>query len=70
MSMYISYAPSIEHTAAENRSAFPDAPQVLDAERPARSRHLAAGLLRRLAALELAFAARLDRRDVRHPATA
>ncbi len=61
MSMFISLAPVLERTAAENTSAFPDAPQREAVTRPARSRFLAAALLRRAARLELAAAARLER---------
>lgn len=62
MSAFISYAPVLEHTAAENTSAFPDAPQFATASRPVRTRLAAAAVLRRTAALELAVAARLERR--------
>jgi hypothetical protein len=62
MSMFISYTPVLEHTATENTSAFPEAPQREDAIRPARSRHFVAAVLRRTAGLELAMAARLDQR--------
>ncbi|HEY3338640.1 MAG TPA: hypothetical protein VGK18_09065 [Propionicimonas sp.] len=61
MSMFISHAPVLEHTATENTSAFPDAPQWEASTRPARSRHLVAAFLRRTASLELAVAARLER---------
>jgi hypothetical protein len=71
MSMFISYAPVLERTATENTSAFPDAPQREDITRPARTRFLAAAFLRRTARLELAAAARLERRPSgRHLATA
>ena len=62
MSMFISYAPVLEHTATENTSGFPAAPQWEDAVRPARTRFFAAALLRRAARIELAAAARLERR--------
>lgn len=70
MSTYISYAPVLEHTALENTSAFPDAPQLEAPLRSARTRSLAAGLLRRTARLELAAAARLERPVRRSLATA
>jgi hypothetical protein len=62
MSMFITYAPVLEHTATENTSAFPDAPQREAVIRPARSRFLVAAILRRTASLQLAAAARLERR--------
>ena len=62
MSMYYSFAPVLESTAAENTSAFPDAPQFDESTAPSRSRFVAAALLRRAARLELALAARLERR--------
>ena len=62
MSMYYSFAPVLESTAAENTSAFPQAPQREESTVPARSRFVAAALLRRAARLELALAARLERR--------
>ena len=65
MSMYLSLAPIIERTAAENASALPDAPQFPEVARPARTRLAAAALLRRVAAAELAVAARLERREAR-----
>ena len=70
MSMFISLAPALEHTATENTSAFPDAPQREAVIRPARSRFLAAAILRRTARLELAAAARLERPVRRHLAAA
>ncbi len=70
MSSFISYAPVIQRTAAENRSAFPDAPQRPEIPRPARTRLATAALLRRAAALELAIAARLERRAARRPVAA
>ncbi|HEY3409861.1 MAG TPA: hypothetical protein VGK53_16960 [Propionicimonas sp.] len=70
MSMFISHAPVLEHTSTENTSAFPDAPQREAVTRPARSRFLAAAILRRTARLELAVAARLERRPSRHLAAA
>ena len=70
MSMYLSFVPFIERTAAENRSAFPDAPECAEIVRPERTRRVAAALLRWTAARELAVAARLERHDVRRPATA
>lgn len=62
MSIYLSYAPVLEHTATENTSAFPDAPQREAITRPDPSRFVAAALLRRAARLGLAAAARLERR--------
>ena len=62
MSMYLTYAPVLESTAAENTSAFPEAPQYQESPAPSRSRFVAAALLRRAARLELALAARLERR--------
>jgi hypothetical protein len=70
MSAYFSYAPVIERTAVENRSAFPDAPQRPELPRPARVRLTAANLLRRAAARELAIAARLERRAAHRPLAA
>ncbi|HEX5336678.1 MAG TPA: hypothetical protein VFW55_12400 [Propionicimonas sp.] len=70
MSMFITYAPVLERTATENTSAFPDAPQREVVTRPARSRFLAAAILRRTASLQLAAAARLERPVRRHLATA
>jgi hypothetical protein len=70
MSMFISYAPVLEHTATENTSAFPDAPQREALIRPARSRFLAAAILRLTARLELAAAAWLERPVRRRLATA
>lgn len=61
MFTFISYAPVLERTAAENRSAFPDAPVSAGPVRPPRTRLVAASLLRRAAALELAVAHRLER---------
>jgi hypothetical protein len=52
----------IEHTAAENASALPDAPQRSEDVRPTRIRLSAAAVLRRLATLELSAADRLERR--------
>ena len=60
MSMFITYAPVLEHTATENTSAFPDAPQREAVLRPARSRFLVAAVLRRAARLQLTAAARLE----------
>jgi hypothetical protein len=62
MSAYLSLAPIIERTAAENTSAFPEAPQVITEAAPSRPRFAMAALLRRAASLELALAARLERR--------
>ena len=62
MSMFISLAPVLEHTVTQNTSAFPDAPQREAITRPARTRFFAAALLRRAARIELAAAARLERR--------
>ncbi len=62
MFTFISYAPVLERTAAENTSAFPDAPQWAEAVRPSRPRLAAATLLRRTAAVELSVARRLERR--------
>jgi hypothetical protein len=70
MSMYLSLAPIIERTAVENRSAFPDAPQRPEIARPVRTSLVAAALLRRAAAVELAVAARLERRAARRPIAA
>ena len=70
MSMFISHAPVLEHTATENTSAFPDAPQREAVVRPARSRFFVAALLRRAARIELAAAARLERPDPSRLATA
>ena len=61
MSMFISLAPVLEYTATQNTSAFPDAPQREAMTRPARSRFVAAALLRRTANVQLAVAARLER---------
>lgn len=61
MSVYLSYAPSILATEAQNTSALPDAPQVETPTATARSRYLVAAILRRMARLELAVAARLER---------
>ncbi|MCA0296243.1 MAG: hypothetical protein LCH96_13235 [Actinobacteria bacterium] len=61
MSAYVSFAPILERTAVENTSAFPEAPQVVEAA-TARPRTALAALLRRTADLELALAARLERR--------
>ena len=61
MSLYLSYAPSIHAAEVENTSAFPQAPQVETPTVTARSRTLAAALLRRTARLQLAVAARLER---------
>ncbi|MGV8909061.1 MAG: hypothetical protein ACOH1Y_08760 [Propionicimonas sp.] len=62
MSVYLSYAPSILAAEVHNTSALPDAPQVETRTAPARSRYLAAAILRRTARLELAIAARLEGR--------
>jgi hypothetical protein len=62
MSAYVSYAPSIRATEIENTSAFPEAPQVEAPTVATRSRSLVAAVLRRTARLELAAAARLERR--------
>jgi len=70
MSMFITYAPVLEHTATENTSAFPDAPQREAVTRPARSRFLVAAILRRTASLQLAAAARLERPVRQHLAAA
>jgi hypothetical protein len=70
MSMFITYAPVLEHAATENTSAFPEAPQREAVIRPARSRFLVAAVLRRTARLELAAAARLERPVRRRLATA
>jgi hypothetical protein len=70
MSMFISYAPVLEHTASENTSAFPDAPPREAIIRPARSRFLVAAILRRTASLQLAAAAWLERPSGRRLATA
>ncbi len=69
MSAYLSYAPILERTAAENTSAYPDAPQVSEVA-ASRPRFVLAALLRRAASLELALAARLDHRPARRLATA
>lgn len=65
MSVYLSYAPSILATEVENTSALPDAPLVETPTVPARSRFLVAAILRRMARVELAVAARLERPE--HP---
>jgi len=70
MSMFISYATVLEHTATENTSALPDAPQREAIIRPARSRFLVAAILRRTASLQLAAAAWLERPSGRRLATA
>lgn len=70
MSMYLSFVPMIERQAAENASALPEAPQLVEVTRPTRTRLATAAVLRRVAAFELAVAARLDRREVRHPVAA
>lgn len=61
MSVYLSMSPAIERTVAENASAFPKAPQVLEVARPGRLRTAAATLLRRAARIQVAAAARLER---------
>jgi hypothetical protein len=63
MFTFFSYAPVLEHTAAENRSAFPDAPQRPDTVRAPRARLATAAVLRRAAALQLTVARRLERRE-------
>ena len=70
MSVYLSLAPSIQAARAENTSAFPEAPQVETLTATARSRTLAAALLRRTARIHLAVAARLERPVRQSPATA
>ena len=70
MSVYLSYAPSILATEVENASALPDAPLVEPPTVPARSRFLVAAILRRMARLELAVAARLERPARHHLAAA
>jgi len=70
MSMFISYATVLEHTATENTSALPDGPQREAIIRPARSRFLVAAILRRTASLQLAAAAWLERPSGRRLATA
>ena len=70
MSMFISYATVLEHTATEHTSAFPDAPQREAVIRTARSRFLVAAILRRTASLQLAAAAWLERPSGRRLATA
>lgn len=70
MSMYLSFVPMIERQAAENASALPDAPQCFDAVRPQRTRLVAAALLRRAAAAELAAASRLERPQSHRPVVA
>ncbi len=62
MSMYLSYAPIIEHTAAEN-SLGGETGQTTMVVRARRPRFAMAALLRRVAAVELALAARLERRS-------
>ncbi len=62
MSMFITYAPVLQHTATENTSALPAAPEHEEVVRPARTRFFAAALLRRAARIELAAAAHLERR--------
>jgi hypothetical protein len=71
MSIYYSFAPVLLSTAVENTSAFPEAPQRQESTAPARPRFVAAAILRRAASLELAVAARLERRPSgRHLAAA
>jgi hypothetical protein len=71
MSTYLTYAPVLEHLAAENSLSIAEVPEARGAVRPARTRLFAAAVLRRLAQLELAAAARLERRPSgRHLATA
>lgn len=62
MFTFISYAPVLERTAAENSSAFPAAPQRLETVRAPRTRLAAAALLRRAASRQLAVARRLEGR--------
>jgi hypothetical protein len=62
MFTFISYAPVLERTAAENSSAFADAPQRPETVRAPRTRLVTAALLRRTASLELAVARRLEGR--------
>lgn len=61
MSAYLSMSPIIERTAIENTSAFPMAPQVVEVARPGRLRLAAAAVLRRVARMQAAAAARLER---------
>lgn len=61
MSTYLSHAPMIQALEAENRSAFPDAPQLAGTGTSG-PRSAVAALLRRAAEAELALAARLERR--------
>ncbi len=69
MSAYVSYAPILERTAAENTSARPDAPVILEVA-TSRPRFALAAMLRRAASVELALAARLEQRPARRLATA
>jgi hypothetical protein len=68
MSVYLSFAPIIERTAAENRSALPEAPQLQP--EPRRTRATAAAVLRRTAQVQLRLAARLEQPAARRLATA
>lgn len=65
MSAYLSYAPVLEHTAAENSLSNTAVSEAPYAARPARTRFFAAAVLRRLARLELAAATRLEGRPSR-----
>jgi hypothetical protein len=61
MSVYLSMSPAIERAAVENTSAFPQAPQVLEVDRPGRLRMGTAAVLRHAARLQVAAAVRLER---------
>lgn len=59
---FVSIAPALDQAARFHRSAQPDAPQLVESDRPSRTRLAVAALLRGLADRQVRTARRLEGR--------